>query len=107
VRVLARLRVRGWGYQREVAGLETTSPQIAGRGVGVGNIFERELPGLDGVVAERMSASVALYDPVTKAEDKVEVIVGSCSWGPVRHGLVRALPRPTGPPVRPLQPGAA
>jgi hypothetical protein len=56
---------------------ETTNPAIAARHVGVGNIFARELPGADGVLATRMSAAVVVFDPETKKEESQTVIVGS------------------------------
>jgi len=56
---------------------ETTNPIISGHEVAPANIFDRELPGPDGVVTQRMSAVVSLMDRATQREWSETVIVGS------------------------------
>jgi len=56
---------------------EATSPELAGHDVGVADIFERDLPDLDGGTARRLSAAVVTFDPKTKTELRHTAIVGS------------------------------
>lgn len=55
---------------------ETTSSTFSDRQVGIGNIYERELPDKHGVVATRMSAAMAVHDPVTNYSRSELVTVG-------------------------------
>ncbi len=57
--------------------VETTNPSFGKMHVGVGNIFERELPGADGKMEKRMSAKVDTFDTETKEEQSHTVIVGT------------------------------
>lgn len=69
---------------------EPTQPTLAGHHVGVGNIFERELPDDDGVVAPRLSASLHIADPATGDERDELVRAGSVLvLGDERHCVVR------------------
>jgi hypothetical protein len=56
---------------------ETTQPTIANHLVGVSNIWKRDLPDGRGVVANRLSATVTIVDPVTQEARREFVIVGS------------------------------
>lgn len=42
---------------------ESTKPTLSGMWVGIGNIYARELPDANGVVASRMSAELAIKSP--------------------------------------------
>lgn len=55
---------------------ETTSSTLSDRQVGIGNIYERELPDKHGVVATRMSAAMAVHDPATNVSLSELVTVG-------------------------------
>lgn len=55
---------------------ETTNPTLSDHMVGIGNIFERELPGQDGLVRERMSASLSIFEPASGDEWDLKVAVG-------------------------------
>jgi hypothetical protein len=68
---------------------ETTQPRIANHLVGVGNIWERELPDEEGVVASRLSASVSITNPNTRETRQQFVFVGSTlSLGQERYLVV-------------------
>jgi len=56
---------------------ETTVANLSGLRVGTGNVFERDLPDARGVIAPRMSAVLAMFNPQTKQEWHETVIVGS------------------------------
>ena len=56
---------------------ETTQHALSGHLVAVGNIFERELPGPDGVVAERLSANLEIRPEGGGPTTNQKVIVGS------------------------------
>ena len=56
---------------------ETTNPQIGTHEVGVSNLFDRELPGPDGVVAMRKGAAISVYDRETKKEEHHKVTIGT------------------------------
>jgi hypothetical protein len=56
--------------------VETTQSQFAGHDVGVSNIYERRIATPDRTAA-RLSASVSVYDLVTKTEEHHIVIAGS------------------------------
>jgi hypothetical protein len=68
---------------------ETTKPTLSGMWVGIGNIFERELPDANGVVASRMSAVLAIMsrdsDEVRHDTVAVDTVVGI---GPDRYCIV-------------------
>jgi hypothetical protein len=56
---------------------ETTQPTISGHLVGVSNIWERDLPDSQGVIASRLSATVTIRD-LTSQQSRVEkVFAGS------------------------------
>lgn len=68
---------------------ETTTQEISGHSVGVGNIWERELPDADGVIAPRMSATVAIHDPATLKTRHEQVFAGSViTLGEDRYQIV-------------------
>jgi hypothetical protein len=56
---------------------ESTQPKIGNYLVGVANIWERDLPDDNGVVASRVSASVTVFDPTTNESHREFVVVGS------------------------------
>jgi hypothetical protein len=56
---------------------ETTQQTLSGHLVGVGNIWERELPDKDGVVASRMSATLAITSTATNETRHEKVFAGS------------------------------
>lgn len=68
---------------------ETTQPTISGHTVGVGNIWERELPDETGVIAPRLSASLTIEDLATKEIRHEKVFTGSVvSLGADRYSVV-------------------
>jgi hypothetical protein len=56
---------------------ETTQAHQAGVDIGVGSIWDRDLPGPDGSVEARMSARLFLYDESSGREWDVTAIVGT------------------------------
>jgi hypothetical protein len=56
---------------------ETTQQTLSDHLVGVGNIWERELPDKDGVVASRMSASLSITSTATSETRHEKVFAGS------------------------------
>jgi hypothetical protein len=56
---------------------ETTQPTISGHHVGVGNIWERDLPDAAGIVAPHMSATLSIFDPSSGKSRHEKVFVGS------------------------------
>jgi hypothetical protein len=56
---------------------ETTQPTLSDRLVGIGNIFERDVPDASGVVAARLSAVLVITDPTTQQSRRETVIEGS------------------------------
>jgi hypothetical protein len=56
---------------------ETTQRVIAGMSVGVSNIWARELPDDNGVVASRVSATVTIHDPASGQSREQKVFAGS------------------------------
>ncbi|HET8671138.1 MAG TPA: hypothetical protein VFM05_11075 [Candidatus Saccharimonadales bacterium] len=56
---------------------ETTQAEISGHLVGVGNIWEQERPDNEGVIALRLSATLAIYDLASQQERSERVSVGS------------------------------
>lgn len=56
---------------------ETTQQEFSGHLVGVGNIWERELPDDKGVIAPRMSATLAIHDLATEKTRHENVFAGS------------------------------
>ena len=56
---------------------ETTQRVIAGLDVGVSNIWARELPDDNGVIASRLSAAVSIHDPVSGQSREQKVFAGS------------------------------
>jgi hypothetical protein len=61
----------------EVTIQETTQPTISGHRVGVGNIWERDLPDATGAVAPRVSAGLWILDIASDQERYQEVFAGS------------------------------
>jgi hypothetical protein len=56
---------------------ETTQPMISGHLVGVGNIWERDLPDDRGVIAPRLSATLSIMDLATNQTRHEIVFTGS------------------------------
>lgn len=56
---------------------ETTQPALSGYWVGVGNIWERDLPDEQGIVAPRLSAALAIHDPASGQTRHEKVFAGS------------------------------
>jgi len=56
---------------------ETTNPTLSDHQVGISNIFERELADAKGVKAQRVSASLTIFDPATKQSRKEIVAADS------------------------------
>jgi hypothetical protein len=56
---------------------ETTQPTISGHLVGVSNIWERDLPDRQGVIASRLSATLTILDIATQQTRVEKVFVGS------------------------------
>ena len=68
---------------------ETAQAEISGHLVGVGNIWERELPDDQGRIALRLSASLAIQDLASQQERSEKVAVGSViSLGGDRYSVV-------------------
>lgn len=66
----------GTGTEGAIEIVETTNPVISGHQVAVGNIWERELPDINGAVAMRMSASLSVMCIETGEEWSQFVILG-------------------------------
>lgn len=56
---------------------ETTQQELSGHMVGVSNIWERKLPGADGVVEQRLSANLSIMEKETRQERDSKVLVGA------------------------------
>jgi len=56
---------------------ETTNPTLSEYDVGIGNIYERDLPDENGVVAPRLSAVLVIHNPTTGEIRRETVVVGS------------------------------
>jgi hypothetical protein len=68
---------------------ETTSNTLSNKDVGVSNIFERELPDEQGVIAPRLSAVLVIHDPHTDAIRRETVFAGNIvSIGGDRYTVV-------------------
>jgi hypothetical protein len=68
---------------------ETTNPTLSDHQVGISNIFERELADANGVKAQRLSASLTIFDPATKQSRKEIVAADSVvTIGPDRYCVV-------------------
>lgn len=61
----------------EITIRETTQPTISGHLVGVGNIWERELPDDKGIIASRLSASLSILDLASEQTRSEKVFTGS------------------------------
>lgn len=73
----------------EITIQETTHQEISGHLVGVGNIWERDLPDDKGVIAPRMSAILAIHDLATKKTRHEQVFAGSViTLGADRYHIV-------------------
>ena len=68
---------------------ENTQPAIGPYFVGVGNIWERDTPDANGVIARRMTATVAATHASTKQERTEQVFAGSVlTLGDSRYAVV-------------------
>lgn len=68
---------------------ETSQPEISGYRVGISNIWERDLPDSEGLVASRVSALLTIHDPVSRQTRRQEVFAGSTvSLGEDRYCVV-------------------
>ena len=68
---------------------ETTQTELSGHLVGVGNIWERNLPDESGVIAPRLSATLSIQDLASKAERHERVFAGvNISLGADRYEVV-------------------
>lgn len=56
---------------------ETAQPALSGYWVGVGNIWERELPDEQGIIAPRLSASLMIRDPASGQTRHEKVFTGN------------------------------
>jgi len=87
---------------------ETTQPTLSDCAVGIGNIFERDLPDEHGVVAPRMSAVLVISDRKTGESRREKVFAGSVvSIGGDRYCVVSVEEGETSPgwvTVRKLRP---
>jgi len=73
----------------EITIRETTQQEISGHLVGVGNIWERELPDDKGVIAPRMSATLAIHDLTKQQTRHEQVFAGSViTLGEDRYHIV-------------------
>ena len=73
----------------EITIRETAQAEISGHLVGVGNIWERELPDSEGVIESRLSAVLAIYDLASQEERSEKVWTGSeISLGDDRYAVV-------------------
>ena len=61
----------------EITIRETAQLEISGQLVAVGNIWERELPDSNEVIAPRMSATLSVHDPVSQEGWSEKVFAGS------------------------------
>jgi hypothetical protein len=61
----------------EITIRETTQPTISGHLVGVSNIWERDLPDGQGVVASRLSATLSILDLASQQTRIEKVFAGS------------------------------
>jgi hypothetical protein len=69
---------------------ETTQTEISGHLVGVGNIWERELPDEDGVIAPRLSATLSIFNLASQEERSEKVFAGKVViLGADRYEVVR------------------
>lgn len=68
---------------------ETTSNTLSNKDVGVSNIFERDLPDEQGVIAPRLSAVLVIHDPHTDEIRRETVFAGNIvSIGDDRYSVV-------------------
>jgi hypothetical protein len=73
----------------EITIAATTQPELSGHLVGVGNIFERDLPDDKGVVAPRMSATLAITSRASHQTRHEDVFAGSViALGADRYAVV-------------------
>jgi hypothetical protein len=73
----------------EITIRETTQAQLSGHLVGVGNIWERDLPDDRGVIAPRLSASLSIEEIASREARSEKVFVGSVlSLGADRYAVV-------------------
>lgn len=68
---------------------ETTQPTISGHLVGVGNIWERDLPDDQGIIAARLSANLSIQDLASQRTWSEKVYAGSIvSLGADRYCVI-------------------
>jgi hypothetical protein len=73
----------------EITIRETAQAEISGHLVGVGNIWERELPDNEGVIALRLSASISILEIASQQERSEKVSAGSViSLGADQYSVV-------------------
>jgi hypothetical protein len=61
----------------EITISETAQAEISGHLVGVGNIWERELPDETGAIAARLSARLSIFEIATEAHRHQTVFAGN------------------------------
>lgn len=78
--------------QEEITIRETTQPELSGHLVGVSNIWERDLPDRQGVLASRLSATLTIRDLASRQTRVEKVFAGSeVSLGADRYCVAKVV----------------